>query len=177
VTRVYGEPRSTLDVDIIADVQMRHVEPLVAALAGDFYVDGNTVREAIRSMGSFNAIHLDRAVKVDVFPTGDDPFEAERLAHRQRVRVSQDPPAILFMDTAEHAVVRKLEWYRRGGEVSERPWIDVLGMLRVQAERLDCARMESWAERLGILNLLEEALRQAPVLDSAWPGPTRQSAA
>jgi len=62
----------------------------------------------------------------------------------------------------------KLEWYRIGGEdfgefsraVSERQWRDVLGVLKVQGERLDLAYMRRWASALDVADLLEQALAQ-----------------
>ena len=35
---VYGVARTTLDADLLADLSMEHVQPLVQALAGDYYV-------------------------------------------------------------------------------------------------------------------------------------------
>jgi hypothetical protein len=144
---------------------MKHVNPLVSALLSNYYVDADTVRESIRTGGSFNAIHLGRAVKVDVFPAVDDAFDAERLARRQRVEIWRDPKTTLFVDSPEHTVLRKLEWYRRGGGVSDRQWRDVLGILRVQGPRLDRPRLRSWADRLGVTDLLEQALNDVNRLE------------
>ena len=36
---IYGEPRSTEDVDVVADLRPEHVRPLVSVLAGEFYID------------------------------------------------------------------------------------------------------------------------------------------
>jgi hypothetical protein len=63
-------------------------------------------------------------VKVDLFVAGDDPLNADELRNRDRVRVWAEPEAWLFLGSPEHSVLRKLEWYRRGGEVSERQWRD-----------------------------------------------------
>jgi len=158
---IHGEPRSTNDVDFVADIHPGHVGPLLAALHGDFYLSDEAVREALQLGTSFNAIHLPTAVKVDVFVAGQDPFDAERLRHRQRVLVREDPPGELFLDTPEHSVLRKLEWYRRGGEVSERQWRDVLGVLRAKGEQMDRARLDTWAGRLGVADLLRRAREQA----------------
>jgi hypothetical protein len=158
---VHGEPRSTNDVDFMADLQPSHVAPLLAALRSDFYLSEEAVREALRFATSFNAIHLPTAVKVDVFVAGQDPFNAERLARRQRVVLRDDPPGALFVDTPEHSVLRKLEWYRRGGEVSDRQWRDVLGVLRAKGKQLDAARLDTWAKRLGVADLLERACAEA----------------
>jgi hypothetical protein len=160
---VHGAPRSTDDVDFVVDLAPTQGERLVAVLAGAYYVSPEAVREATaaRSGGAFNAIHLATSVKVDLFVAGDDPFEAERLAQRRRVSIASDPPAELFVDTPEHTILRKLEWYRRGGETSERQWRDVLGVLQAQGGRLDRRALSGWAERLGVTDLLERALREA----------------
>jgi hypothetical protein len=54
-------------------------------------------------------------------------------------------------------VIAKLEWFRRGGEVSERQWTDVLGVLKTGAGRLDQAYLSQWSEAVGVLDLLERA--------------------
>lgn len=154
---VHGEPRATNDIDIVAALQPEHVEPLIAAVRADFYVSADAARAAIRSHGSFNLIHLHKAVKVDLFVAGTDPLNTEGLRIRRRTRVWSDPDAWLFIDTPEHSILRKLEWYRRGGEVSERQWRDVLSVMRVQRDRLDQEAMTAWATRLNVADLLERA--------------------
>ena len=94
---------------------------------------------------------------MDFFVAGDDPFEAERLAHRQRI---DTPGGALHVDTAEHTLLRKLEWYRRGGEASERQWRDVQAIARIQGDRLDRDRLRLWADRLGVMDLLQRILME-----------------
>lgn len=156
---LHGAPRSTDDVDFVASLDPAGAERLVAALRPAYYVSDDAVRDAAVAPrgGAFNAIHLATAVKVDVFVAGDDPFDAERLHRRGRVRLALEHAAELFVDTAEYTVLRKLEWYRRGGEVSERQWSDVLAVLRAQGEHLDRTAMDQWAQRLGIGDLLQRA--------------------
>lgn len=158
---VHGEPRSTNGVDIVADMEAQHVTPLLAALGDRYYVSADAAQEAVRQEAAFNVIHLGTAVKVDVFVAGRDPFDAERLTRRERVRLGSDEPGELWVDTAEYTVLRKLEWYRRGGEISDRQWRDVVGILRAQGSRLDRERLDVWASRLGVGDLLERAQREA----------------
>jgi hypothetical protein len=158
---VHGEPRSTNDVDLVVDLAAGHVPGLLQALGDRYYVSPDAVGEATRSGGTFNLIHLATAVKVDVFVAGSDPFDAERLARRTRMRIGPDESDTLDVDTAEHTILRKLDWYRRGGEVSERQWRDVLGVLRAQGTRLDRDRLAAWAARLGVADLLERARRES----------------
>ncbi|HEY7685922.1 MAG TPA: hypothetical protein VH833_07425 [Gemmatimonadales bacterium] len=162
---LYGAPRSTDDVDFLVALPPDAVPLLVTALIPEYYVSAEAARDAAtaRHGGAFNAIHLGSAVKVDLFVAGDDRFDAERLARRQLVRLTGElaaAPADVFVDTAEHTVLRKLEWYRRGGAVSERQWGDVIGVVREQGERLDRDYMRAWGERLGVGDLLDRAFRE-----------------
>ena len=154
---VHGEPRATQDVDMVVALRPRHVKPLWEALRRDYYVDVDEMRAAVRTPSSFNAVHFASAIKVDFFVAGDDPFEAERLANRQRIEM---PAGVLHIDTAEHTVLRKLEWYRRGGEASERQWRDVQAIARIQGDRLDRDRLAFWADRLGVMDLLQRVLME-----------------
>ena len=152
---MHGEPRATDDVDLVVALRTRHVKSLVRSLALDYYIDEDAVRAAVQAAGSFNAVHFDSSIKADFFVAGDDAFEAERLAHRQRVDMAA---GLLYVDSAEHTILRKLEWYRRGGETSERQWRDVLAIVRLQTDRLDRNRLRHWAEHLGVTDLIRRVL-------------------
>ena len=155
---VHGEPRATQDVDMVVALRPRHVKPLWEALRRDYYLDADEMHAAVKARASFNAIHFASAIKVDFFVAGDDPFEAERLANRQRI---ETPGGVLHVDTAEHTLLRKLEWFRRGGEASERQWRDVQAIVRLQDDRLDRDRLRLWADRLGVMDLLQRVLMEA----------------
>lgn len=117
---LHGEPRSTNDIDLVADLDARRAEALVADLADAFYVDADAVRDAVARRTSFHLVHLASATKVDVFLLTDEPFEVERMRTRQRVHVGDEPGLETYVDAPEHTVLRKLEWDDRGGQVSER---------------------------------------------------------
>ena len=152
---VHGEPRATQDIDMVVSLRAPQVKPLATMLSRDYYVDRDAMGEAVKTSTSFNAVHFSSAIKVDFFVAGDDAFEAERLARRQLIQM---PNGVLYVDTAEHTMLRKLEWYRRGGESSERQWRDVQAIIRIQGDRLDQERLLLWAERLGVADLLQRIL-------------------
>jgi hypothetical protein len=154
---VHGEPRSTQDVDMVVALRVGDVTPFAKAMSRDYYVDADAMRFAVTAGESFNAVHFTSAIKVDFFVAGDDPFEAERLRRRQRIEMPNG--GVLYVDTAEHTLLRKLEWYRRGGEVSERQWRDVQAIARIQGDRLDLEHLRLWASRLGVTDLLERLIR------------------
>jgi hypothetical protein len=158
---IHGKPRSTDDVDLVATIRRGHVDALVRAWGDDYYADSEMIREAIDRRSSFNIIHLATMLKVDVFVPGDDPFSAEEMARARPVRVGDDPGAELVLASPEDTVLQKLRWYRLGGEVSERQWRDVLGVLQVAGPKLDHAYVRHWAPRLRIEDLLERAIAES----------------
>jgi hypothetical protein len=158
----YGIPRSTQDVDLVADLRQQHIVPLLSALETEFYIDADRVREAIRDRTSFNVIHLGTMYKADIFVVQSAPWSREELARRRAERVGADEDAIsLYFCSPEDTILHKLDWYRAGGRVSDRQWNDVLGVLKVQAKTLDLAYLRRWAADLGLTDLLEQALHDA----------------
>ena len=57
-------------------------------------------------------------------------------------------------------MLAKLEWFRLGGETSERQWWDIIGVLRVTSD-VDRAYLQRWAASLGVNDLLDRALADA----------------
>jgi len=157
-----GIARASLDVDLVAELEPGHARPLVAALEGAYYVDEHRVRRAIEARRSFNLIHLATMFKIDVFVSKDRPFDAASFSRVRRERLGLDPrdPGIPLA-SAEDVLLAKLEWFRRGGESSERQWDDVLGLLRVGAGAIDREYLQHWAAVLGVTDLLERALSRA----------------
>ncbi len=158
---VHGVARSTLDVDLVADLRPEHAEPLVRALGDSFYADLDAIREAIRNRASFNLIHLETVFKVDIFVRKERPYDRAQLARRSEQVVATSPERTACVASAEDTILTKLEWYRLGGEASERQWRDVLGVIKAQSERLDLRYLHQWAPALGVSDLLERALVEA----------------
>lgn len=75
--------------------------------------------------------------------------------------IATDPERSAFVASAEDSVLAKLDWYRRGGEVSEQQWRDVVGILQVQSETLDRDYLRSMAASLRVSDLLERAFTDA----------------
>lgn len=99
----HGMIRTTLDVDLVADLAMEHVAHFVAALSDQFYVDEPSVRQAIERRGSFNLIHLPTMVKVDVFVPADRKWQESSLDSQSRNRCPQAAGVLLLADRFPHA--------------------------------------------------------------------------
>ena len=150
-----GEPRSTIDVDIVVDLRAEHVPGLVAALQQDFYLDETALQRAVADLSSANLIHHETSIKIDLFIAGGTPLDRQQLARRLRVDVGG---RTLHVHPPEDILLQKLRWYRKGGEVSDRQWRDVVGIVRVQGTRLDRTYLYSQAPVLGVADLLDRAL-------------------
>jgi Nucleotidyl transferase of unknown function (DUF2204) len=152
----YGEPRSTLDLDIMIDADAKAVRALAEALEDEFYVDADAAVDAVKHVSTFNAIHIASAMKVDFFIAENLDEVRGQLDRRRSLAIGD---AVLWFYAPEDIIVRKLVWFRMGGEVSERQWNDVTGMLRALRGRLDEAHLTRSAAELGVADLLDRARR------------------
>jgi hypothetical protein len=158
---LYGVARSTLDADIVADIGLGQARELVEALGADFYTNEEMIRGAIEQRSSFNLIHLETMFKVDVFIQKNRPFDRMQFKRRVEQVFTTGLEQKVFITSAEDIILAKLEWYRLGNEISDRQWRDILGVLKVQAGRLDMDYLRQWAVELNVANLLQRALKDS----------------
>jgi len=158
---LYGMVRTTQDSDIVAEMRLEHLAPFVAALQEEFFVDDEMIVEAIRRHSSFNIIHRETMFKVDVFIPRPRPFLQAQLSRVQRQTFAFETEVSTKFASPEDTILSKLEWYRMGGEVSDRQWRDILGVLKTQAGELELDYLRKWAAELKVGDLLERALREA----------------
>lgn len=157
----HGLPRTTNDIDIAVFLPEPKVVGACAALYAGFFVDEVAAREASRRRASFNVFHRETMLKVDFFVLAGTRYDREQMRRRVRVVVGADPATSAGMLAPEDVILRKLAWYRDGGGISERQWLDVASVIKVQRERLDCGYLRTWAAELGVAELLDRALVEA----------------
>jgi len=151
-----GEPRSTIDIDIVASLNASQIPALMSALSDEFYVDDEALRRAVRERGSANLVHQATQLKVDIFVAGGTPLDEQQLARRQEVSLGSG--RTLHVHPPEDILLQKLRWFRKGGEVSDRQWRDIVGIVRVQGSHLDRQYLAVNAPRLDVADLLARAL-------------------
>lgn len=160
---LYGTARTTLDVDIVAGIEPEHISVLNDELQGVYYIDEEMIAEAIKQDSSFNVIHLDTSLKIDVFILTDRLYPRNTMRRRRQDVLSEEQRAAFFC-SAEDIILLKLQWYESGGRMSERQWLDVLGVIKVQRDSLDKEYLQHWAKELGLSDLLEKAFQEANVI-------------
>ena len=156
---IWGEPRSTLDVDIVAALTPDQARTLAKDLSDEFYADRDAMMDAARSRGCFNVIHLATMLKVDVYLPGEGAHDVASFARRRPWQAG--PGEGYSVASPEDTVLHKLRWYRLGGHVADRQWRDVVGVLIVQSGELEEDYMRRHATELGIDDLLSRAEREA----------------
>ena len=158
---LYGMVRTTQDSDIISEMRPEHIRSFVTSLQEEFFIDEEMIADSIQHNSSFNIIHRDSMFKVDVFIPRPSPFQRSQIARAHRQTFSFDKEMSANFASAEDTILSKFEWYRMGGEVSDRQWRDILGVLKTRAGELDLDYLRKWAIELKVNDLLERALNES----------------
>jgi hypothetical protein len=152
----YGEPRLTIDVDIVVDMGWEHVNPLVAAFPiPDYYVSEEGVRDSLQRCYPFNVIQPTTGAKVDIVPLPRDAFTRAAFQRRQRMEYDETGRSAAFI-TPEDIVVAKLIAYQK--TESDKHLRDARGVLITQWEELDLETVRRSARASGVLEQLEELI-------------------
>ena len=158
---MHGESRTTQDADIVAGMAPSKAAPFVELLGEDFYADADTISAAIRSGTGFNLIHVPSMFRINVFPPLR-PLDREAMKRAQPARIPlPDLDRAVLTASPEDIILNKLDWFRRGGETSERQWLDVLSVMKVQHGRLEEDYLDRWAEEMGVADLLQKVRAEA----------------
>jgi len=160
---VYGMARATLDIDIIADLKVNHIAHLNQILENQFYIDEDMIADAIRTNSSFNLIHLETMIKIDVFMHKDEPYPVEALQRIRKDTLEELANVEIYFSSPEDIIIAKLQWYKIGGFVSERQWLDVIGVIKVQGDLLDKKYLKRWSQKLELSSLMQKAFDEAGV--------------
>jgi len=160
---IYGMARATMDVDIVADMDTRHIPALKQHLENDYYMDEDMIKEAILNKSSFNLIHLETVLKIDVFIYKDDPYQRNAIQRKVKDTLEENSDTTFYFSSPEDIIINKLIWYKMGGEVSDRQWLDVIGVIKVQGESLDKSYLKDWSQKLQILELMNKAFNESGI--------------
>ena len=154
-TTYFGEPRLTNDIDIVVDLNSGKVPEFCGAFPdADFYLDEESVRDAIAARGQFNIIHPASGLKIDVMIPARDAFNASRFARARRLKPEDD--YVASFASPEDVIVKKLEFFAAGG--SDKHLRDIAGMLKISGEDIDREYVRGWTERLGVESVWRQVL-------------------
>ena len=161
VSSLQGEPRATHDIDIVILITDKAVSQLVHSFAPpEFFLDPDTIHEAMEHQSMFNLIDLTDGDKVDFWILSDEPFDRSRFFRKY----SQSFLGLeLLVSKPEDTILAKLRWAKLSGG-SEKQFVDALRVYEVQYEVLDRAYLTEWARKLKLENLWERLQKEAKVI-------------
>lgn len=159
---VYGLPRGAQDIDLIADLDSKHVSSLILHLQRDYTLNGQTLQDAIQQRSVFSLLHVSSLMKIDVLLPQARSFDSLVLqrAHQLPLVEGYHP---MWIASSEDVVLMRLDWYRNSGASADDQWNDILGLLKVQAPTLNLIYLRQEAGTLNISELLEQALIDAGI--------------
>jgi hypothetical protein len=158
---MHGMYRATADVDIVVNLNLTQLKPLVKNLEDRFYVDEKVATEAVARRHSFNLIHFDSVFKVDIFVPKPGDFGWQQLEHRQLTALTENEEPRAYISSPEDMIVAKLLWYRAGNETSTVQWKDTMGILAARRLSIDLNYLNEWANRFHVGDLLKRALDES----------------
>jgi len=102
-------------------------------------------------------------IKIDVFIHENEPYQNEALQRKRKDTLEDNGKVEFYFSSPEDIIIHKLQWYKMGGLVSERQWLDVIGVIKVQGDLLDKKYLAGWSRKLGLSSLLKDAFEAADV--------------
>ena len=152
----YGEPRLTMDVDLVLHLDEPELPGFAQLFPGDDYyvppAEVMAVEIARPTRGHFNVIHFSSGQKADIYPSRRHPYWEWAWAHRRLARVDEGD---VYFAPAEYVILWKLEFFREGG--GDKHLRDIRGMLLVNRTEMDLALLERAVDELGLERFWREA--------------------
>lgn len=154
---VWGRPRFTADIDIVIELEEKHISELAKAFKGlgSFgYIDENAVKEALLHNGEFNFIDGNTGVKVDFWVVNtQDPFVGAQMSRRKTKKIlGRD----IFFISPEDLILSKLRWHRI--TPSSKQLEDIESIFKISGQQLDRNYLIEWAKKLDLAELLSSFL-------------------
>ncbi|HLP48877.1 MAG TPA: hypothetical protein VK186_00125 [Candidatus Deferrimicrobium sp.] len=147
----YGEPRFTNDIDMVADIRDWDIPGLVRSFPSDeYYIDADSIDQAIRLKSQFNIIHLSSGLKIDVMVKKKTVFDHSRFSRIKRLRLEEKE---VNFASPEDVILKKMEYYKMGS--SEKHLRDITGILKIYKGEIDFEYLKNWISRFDLFEIWE----------------------
>jgi hypothetical protein len=160
---VYGDPRTTRDLDLVIELNRNNISQLVEALeTAGFYCPPGAVEDIQNGRGKVLSVtHMSLVLNADLVLNANTEFDRSKMARRRLEALDEAGIEQFWIASPEDIVLAKLLW--RQQSQSQKQWTDVLGILKVQAEHLEQSYLTEWAENLGLTDDLNLAFTEAGI--------------
>lgn len=156
---VWGRIRSSLDIDIVVEMQEKDIKPLVKMILKmdkNVYADENMIRDALLHKSEFNFIHPDSGMKVDFFILADNFYN--KLKIRRAILRDVFGVTKAYFVSPEDLILSKLLWVKEND--SDKQKEDIKSVFERQKQKLDLGYIKGWAERHETADILENLIKE-----------------
>jgi hypothetical protein len=105
-TNFYTVPRMTRDIDIVVELSERDISRFIPLFEKEYYLEPETVREAVKTKGMFNLIHNEYIIKIDFVVRKDTPYHRREFSRRKKVAVDDRPEDLILSKLGERLTIR-----------------------------------------------------------------------
>ena len=146
----YATPRMTRDLDIIIEIYKQDIDALCHCFQDDFYIDKESIYDAIEHRGMFNIISHATVFKIDFIIRKDEAYRAWEFKRRRRVNLENVP---IWIVAPEDLIISKLFWGKES--FSEMQLNDVRNLF-ASIDDLDREYIEKWVKELKLEDIYEK---------------------
>lgn len=154
----WGRLRATFDIDMVIQLiepQVGHLAKSLRELSRFSYIDEQMIKQAIQRKGEFNFIDGETGLKVDFWIAKKDEHTLLRLKRKIAKNIGNQK---IYFISPEDLILSKLEFYKISE--SSRHLEDAESVLKISGEKLDMKYLNQWAEKLGVLEILNKLIKK-----------------
>ncbi|MFC2074761.1 DUF6036 family nucleotidyltransferase [Bdellovibrionota bacterium] len=148
----YGKPRFTNDIDLVVKIKPSNIKQFEKLFPiEDYYCPPfEVLRDEVVRGGSFNLIHHESGIKVDIVVLKQTEFYDFEYKRRKKVKLTADFEA--YIASPEDIIIKKLDFYREGG--SEKHLDDIREI--VASVDIDLVYLDKWLSHFGLNKIWEK---------------------
>lgn len=158
----WGEPRSTLDLDLVVNIPLESIGQLSNELmkrdmlVPEEIILANILEDSIDL--PINAIHMHSGYKADLYPVRDgDKLRAAAFGRRQKVDLGNSIGEV-YLHSPEDLIIYKL-WYFSISQQTKHIR-DITSIVKTLEDELDFSYVDRWAKEKGVFNIWRELLER-----------------
>lgn len=146
----YTVPRMTRDIDFVLEIFKFDVPRLYKVFQSNFYIDRDSIIQAIEHQGIFNIIHNDSIIKIDFIIRKDSPYRNTEFERRRKIKVDN---AEIWIVSPEDLIISKLFWAK--DSLSQMQIKDVQNLMGT-LNNLDMGYIKKWIKVLDLDRVYEK---------------------
>ena len=156
----WGEPRATLDLDVVVNIPFEAVSQLSKELEKrDMLVPADIILANLletRADLPINAIHMHSGYKADLYPLREgDKLRASAFERRQKIDLG-DPLGEVFLHSPEDLIIYKLWYYSLSQQTKHLR--DITSIVMTLGDQLEYKYIDYWVNKKGLTSLWGELL-------------------